>query len=233
MEKETLQKDVNALVKDIKIAADKVKEANKELESLNVQKVEARKELEKIKSLHQPLIDSLQEKIDSLKDLVIKNEREFLAEKQCQQEELASLDKQIEDRRQRVKNLEVSIDDNSLAVEAAVKELEKVKGNIPNAKAELKAVLDSIKLAKKELEETERLTGIKGSLIEEVKTLEKTRDEHLKRGLDLQKYASQLEEKDIELEKEKTKTSLLEQRLTPEYKKVFGRFANLKNNEKL
>ena len=70
-------------------------------------------------------------------------------------------------------------------------------------------------------------------MIKEIESLEKTRDEHLKRGLELQKYAEEVEKNNAKLEKEKQKNIILEKRLTPEYKKIFGRFANLKDNENI
>jgi len=219
-----LQKDFIIFQKQLVSDIDKGK---KELKEIERQKTIAREELSHILSLKEPNVKSLDQKIaDKTKELLkLESEISFSEKSLSEQKKsgvsfLDGLKKSIEDRRLLLRGMDEAQED-----------MEQQMLNLSNAAETYRTTirkLDEEILGKhKIIEEIKVLSSNKETLKIEISILESKKKELEKREQALADYRQTVEEKEQDLYQAMDEVNLMKERLTPEYRKVFGMYANL------
>lgn len=220
-------RDIEIFTKDLSIILSQISVKNKELEDLD-KLIETRyNDYRELSLKEKPLEDALlarklvlQGEINSLE-----NEIPGILEHIAQLKIQAVQEQKDIDSKQRIK----------AELEKQILSLETTKDKLTSDNTTRSLSLDSINSYIQDKEDRiSKLTDIELTKSEQIDSLDKTIKDKQEQNVKLDKdildktsYIKGLEDKDIELQGREEQINLMEERLTPEYKETFGRYANI------
>jgi chromosome segregation ATPase len=225
--KKVILTDMQVALADLVLLRQKIEVSHKELEGLLLEIQKARGELDFVKSLKYPLIESLEQKKEENEKkatesrLVLENLKATIKEAENSLESLIATKQKVELEIKLLEDIKIT---ESRSVNGVRKVLEALKKQKLGLFKQIKSA--ETKLKEEEIKAQEIIKSCEAEK-EGIKQLQKQKDELLAAMEGATQYWEWLQEKEAEVEDRENIVSVMEERLTETYKKQFKQFANL------